>query len=374
MNLISEDEPINRGVIFNQFPHLLMFCSGLSQSKSHFRLQVERTLKNDPNLTPDRQFYRKSRDGSLSREDIRKSFNEMVHSELVEKYMALLDSHVNNSKSIGGWCFLDGLVRGAKLSYKSPELQGYLDFILFICDSEKKYICALTANPSNGSRSRLNKLSQHWLCLPENHFDEPTTEKMVQYLIAQVLLWAALFEKFMIFEQAGRVENTADNGTPFSFTFNKYIPTINKEGTVRYSVDILLYSVKSRWGKNKYAKDKISWSLLYKDIANAIAKKKLEPDPESIKKQFLRWRSGKLLLTIKSFKEKIAILYGASDESDSALMIIPFIQLFDRIQREFIKEGVPQEYIVQQFEKYPLYVDLVSSRYKQFLKTKTVSA
>ena len=373
-NLLPEDELINRGVIFNQLPHLLMIYSGLSESKSHFQLQVKRTLKDDPDLTSDGQFYRKSRDGSLSREDIRKSFNELVHPELIEKHMAFLDFYVNNSKSIGGWCFLDSLVKGAKSSYKSPELQGYLDFILFICDSEKKYICTLNDNPSNGNRPLLNELSQHWLCLPENHFDELTGENQVQYLIAQVLLWAALFEHFLIIDQPALVKNATDHESPF--TFNKYTPEINQADKLLFSVEVFLERFKNMWGKSKHFKDKISWNLLYRDIVKAIAENTpddLEHDPENIKKQFYYWRSGKSPLTIKSFKKKIAVLYKSNDDFDKldcTQMIIPFIQLFDSIQRILIKEGLPHEYIVKQFERYPIYLDLVSLRYKQFCETK----
>lgn len=366
-NLILEDELINRGVIFHQFPHLMMIYSGLSESKSDFNLKTARLLRNNPGLTSDGMFYRKIRDGSVSREDFRKYFNNITKPESVEKQMALHDSYVSNSKSTGGWCLLDSAVRGLKLSNRNPKLQGYLDFILFICDSEKKYICAAYANSSSANTLRVNELSQHWLCLPENHFDEPTVEKLVQYLIARVLLWAALFEKFIIIDQPELLVSTSDNGTPF--TLNKYIPKIDQKGDVWHSVEVFLDDIKTQWGKLQYSKDKISWPQFSRDVANAMTDKVSETDPESIRKNIQRMRKGGQPLTIKSFENNVAVLYETNedfDKFDSTRMIIPFIQLFDNIQRELIKKGIPKEKIVKQFEKYPDYLDLFSRRYKNF--------
>lgn len=365
-NLLPEDELINRGVIFDQLPHLIMIYSGLSESKSDNLLRQERILRSDSELTSDAQFYRNIRDNSVTRDDIRKHLNKLTSSERAEETMLLLDSIANNPHSIGAWIMLSQYVIGAKSSNKDPRLQSYLDFILYLCGRDKKLIDEANTN--------LNYEKQYWLHLPGDHFNESADKKQAQYLIALILHWAALFEHFLIIDHPELVENTTDNGSPF--TFNNYILKINQKGEVQHSVEIFLDNVKNRWSKEKYFKDKISWAKLSRDVAKAIADKNLEPISESIRKDFSRWRKGDLRLTIKSFKEKVAVLYGANDdfdELDSALIIIPFIQLFDSIQRELLKEGVPQEYIVKQFERYPIYLDLVSRRYKEFSEKKTVS-
>ena len=67
------------------------------------------------------------------------------------------------------------------------------------------------------------------------------------------------------------------------------------------------------------------------------------------------------------------VLYESNDDTDdkdfdSTLMIIPFIQLFDNLQRELLKEGINKESIVKQFEQYPKYLELVSHQYHEFCK------
>lgn len=346
-NLLPEEKEINRGLIFYQLPHLMLTYSGWFESSSDRLLKTERLLTDNPDATSDGQFYRKFRDGSGSRDDLYNYLSKIASHDSVENAMYQSDAYANDLKSTGGWMLLDSHIQGLKRSMKYSDLHMYMDFLLSLCEQDKRLL--------DGTSIHLDDEMRLWL--PYENFNE-SIDAQAHFLIALILHWAALFEHFL------NIKDPELRKTPF--TLNNYIPTIDQQGKVQHSVAILLERNKGAWGVTHHSKDKISWQLYYRDIAESIASKSSEPDPESIKKQFSRWRKGKLSITIKSFKKYVAILNESYDEYDPILMTIPFVQLFDNIQRELIKKGIPKEIIVKQFEKYPDYLELVSRRYNNF--------
>lgn len=354
-NLIPEDELINRGVIFYQLPHLLMIYSGLSVSKSDSLLKQERLLTDNSDLTSDASFYRKIREDNISRDDIYKYLSKMSPSpESLDDGMSYLDAYAGDLDSVGGWSFLDLCIRGMKRSNISSDLHNYLDFVLSLCELDKELL--------DGTNTHLD--DEFRTLFPYDGKSE-SIDKQAQFLIPVVLHWAALFEHFLIIDQAE--PNAINNSTPF--IFNKYVPNINQQGGIQCSNEIFFDWINSWWAKHKYSKEKISWPQFSRDVADAMTDTASGVDPESIRKNILRMRKGGQPLTIKSFESNVAALYVAKEDFnkfDSTRMIIPFIQLFDNIQKKYVKEGISQEYIVEQFERYSDYFDLVSRRYNNF--------
>ena len=138
---------------------------------------------------------------------------------------------------------------------------------------------------------------------------------------------------------------------------------------------MFLIELKNKWAKSKYSKTTISWSQLYRDIARAKKPQTLEnhvdADIDFIKTKFSRWRSGESKLTIDSFKQNIAVLNTPYDSKyfDTSLLVILFVNVFDTLQKELISEKIDREFIVEQFERYPAYKNIVASRYKLYCET-----
>ena len=358
---------LNRGVLFNHLPEIMMFTSKSFSSESDYILNVSRIIKDDPNIGADEQIFRKIREGRLSD-------NELIHylfgesSETPEK----LNIHTNsiNNNSLGGWYILNSLLNGFKQSCEDTDLLSYIDYLLGLCEVDKKYI-EITSKNTTTDYSYLNTFTEQWLALPCVNFDSGDKKESAQFIIAVVLHWAALFEHFLYLDWPELKDDTVTDSPPSILA--RYTPQISDKKKLLSSVEKFLLEFKKKWARTKYSEADIKWTTLYRDIAKAkkvySLENQVDPDIESIKKTFLRWRIGGL--TIDSFKKNIAVLDTPYDANnfDSSLLVILFVNAFDTIQKELVSAGIAPEFIVEQFKRYPDYRRVVTNRYISYCQT-----
>ncbi len=351
----------NRGVIFNHFPELILFASKQNQSEATVLEKIANfaTLGNE--------------EGGKIRRENNHSLNQIIKGDTSENHWNKILSNNKNfpdidtiigevdPKTTGGWLLLESAIKGFQAA--NDKQRQYLNYLLALCDIDKKIIAnGRKKDPKNRKNIEdLNKLIQSWFKLPNFDLEKRDKKNEVRLTIAVVLHTTALFERFLSTEYE-EMENYS--------RISECLPLITKN-KISYSNEQFLINFKKGWAKNKYDEKDIKWVDLYRDIIKAKTTDSLEnqidPYTDAIKTTFYEWRNGKRFLTISSLKKELLILYGDDPECfDFSLIIIIFIQLFDNVQREIAKLGLSNDFIVDQFSKYPDYLKLVEKRYKQY--------
>jgi hypothetical protein len=196
----------------------------------------------------------------------------------------------------GGWYILNSLLNGFKQSCDDTDLLSYIDYLLGLCEVDKKYIEIINKNTAV-DYSYLNTFTEQWLALPRINFESSDKKEHARYIIAVTLHWAALFEHFLYLDWPELMEDSVTDSP--SSILTRYIPRIKKikgQLKLRSSIEVFLMELKNKWAESNYSKTTITWSTLYRDITRAQKPQTLEnqvdPNISPIKKMFSRWRKG----------------------------------------------------------------------------------
>lgn len=369
----------SRGLLFMDLPEMLLFQSKQNKSEATYFESIasfvnpdieQKLMKRENNHS-----VRKLIDGDISEQQWNSIFGEYLNYHSIEESIANTDI-----KTLGGWLFLESNIK--KLTPYDDEQQQYLDFLLMLCQIDKNYI-SISRKKDPENKQHINELSksfQDWHALPNFDLNNNNIESNAKLVIALVSHWAALFEHFLVTEYIDYEPST----------LNRALPEIDKKGNILLSNGIFITNFKNKWGEFKYPKNKkkITWEVFYQDIVRAknreLIKKKdhgyLElmesPNTGVIKKTITRLRNGKdSVLTVDVARKELFILYEDYDQESNIAyeLLIVFIQLFDNIQQQLIGDGVSEEFIVEQFARYPDYLKLVEKRFENYKETGAVT-
>ncbi len=358
-NIIPEEDPINRGLLFYNLPHRLLIHSGLYESQSDYVVQATRILKNDPNIGADDQYFRKFRECTLTREDVVKEARSLYPPELADTVISFTDDLLEN-KTIGAWSFLSSPIIRELQIVSDPEVRKYLEFILALCDVDEKFLTQRSQNPDFD----IDALASEWFILDTDFKTNRVESKSVQFNLGLLLHWMALFEHYLDLTVASKKDKR--------ITFNKYLPKSTQTNKLTNSVNVFLEKIKNEWLIENSLKN--NWEAFFSEISSKINEHSIdgkEVDAEAVKKQINRIRKGKNKLTINIFIERLAILNGRIEVDDTSpqLLVIPFIQVISSFQDELLDYGLEAECIERIFQTYPAYIALVSKRFKEYCKT-----
>ncbi|WP_409438960.1 hypothetical protein [Psychromonas sp. GE-S-Ul-11] len=288
-------------------------------------------------------------------------------------------------ENYGGWFDLACLVNGA--IYKVNKVGGcehllpFLNYVTHLCHTERDFIGQCRKEPSSISEELTNDYIAKWLLLDnfQSQDLENKPDEKIKYNIAKVLSLVAIFEVLIALVHESDLKS--------HFIFEKYLPKLCEKGKLIKSNTLLLKIAKERWEKQEYSGKVIKSTVYYRDIVKAQNPGSLEhevdPDISRIKKQFQRWlkpeKKGNTLtyyfITIDKFRKDINVLFmpyetdiDFDDEIYTACSPVYFLQIFQRMQNELTHMELSPQFIVDQFSRYPLYVESVKSRFYQHLK------
>ncbi|MPW37303.1 hypothetical protein [Vibrio sp. B1Z05] len=370
----------DKGILFNCLSGFFRVSTKDIKSDSDAFVKLMRMLKKDPYITHDQQMFRDYRNGD----------SEKLIRELKEECRLTgfdLDSYLNEvegyePKHYGAWSSMKVAIasfRKVHHEYGRFELDEFFSFLLAHCEIE--YLC-LKGTDEKNDYEVIQTFVRDWLYIDRLQLPELPTEQATEYVIKLVMYWAALFDLMM---------ELSHQPSP---TLSNYLPELTqKQGktVVVPSVAVFLERFKNNWAKDKYQKDRITWTQLYRDILAAqrtdesyccyqqetfLNEKELklwmvDPDTNAIKARFKRRKEGGLL-SAGDFKSDIAILYVPFSEADclvDEISLVRFINIFTYVQRELCHSGRDAEEIVRYFSEYPVYRNLVKDRFERFRKS-----
>ncbi|ELP5726924.1 hypothetical protein QTV44_000097 [Vibrio vulnificus] len=367
----------DRGIIFNGLFGFFRVSTKDITSDSDAFVKLMRMLKKDPNITHDQQMFRDYRNG-----DSEKLMRELMAECRLKGFdleSCLSEVEGYELRHLGAWFGMKVAVasfRKAHHKYGWFELDEFFSFLLAHCEIE--YLC-LKGSDEKNNHEVIQKFVRDWLRIDSLQLPEPPNEQVTEYVIKLVMYWAALFDLMM---------ELSHQPSP---TLSNYLPELDeKQGKtfVVPSMEVFLKRLKSNWAEDKYQKDRITWTQLYRDILAAqctdesycryrqesfLNEKELklwmvDPDTNAIKARFKRLKEGGLL-SADEFKSDIAILYVPFSEADSLvdeISLVRFINIFTYVQRELCHSGRDAEEIVRYFSEYPVYRNLVKDRFERF--------
>ncbi|ANQ19625.1 hypothetical protein CDB79_RS22195 [Vibrio parahaemolyticus] len=367
----------DRGILFNCLTGFFRVSTKDIKSGSDAFVKLMRMLKKDPNITHDQQMFRDYRNGDpekLIRE--LKAVCRLTGFDL-DSYLSEVEGY--ELRHLGAWFGMKVAVasfRKAHHEYGRFELDEFFSFLLAHCEIE--YLC-LKGTDEKNYHEVIQKFVRDWLLIDRLQLPELPNEQVTEYVIKLVMYWAALFDLMM---------ELSHQPSP---TLSNYLPELaEKQGKtfVVPSIEVFLERLKNNWAKDKYQKDRITWTQLYRDILAAqctdesycryrqeafLNEKELklwmvDPDTNAIKARFKRLKEGGLL-SADEFKSDIAILYVPFSEADSLvdeISLVRFINIFTYVQRELCHSGRDAEEIVRYFSEYPVYRNLVKDRFERF--------
>lgn len=367
----------DRGILFNGLLGFFRISTKDIKSDSDAFVKLMRMLKKDPNITHDQQMFRDYRNGD-SEKLIRELKAECRLKGIdVDSYLSEVEGY--ELRHFGAWFGLRVAIasfRKAHHEFGRFELDEFFSFLLAHCEIE--YLCLKVSDEKNNYEV-IQKFVRDWLLIDRLQLPELPNEQVIEYVIKLVMYWAALFDLMM---------ELSHQPSP---TLSNYLPELTeKQGKtlVVPSIEVFLGRLKNNWAKDKYQKDRITWTQLYRDILTAqrtdesycryqqeafLNEKELklwmvDPDTNAIKARFKRLKEGGLL-SAGEFKSDIAILYVPFSEADSLvdeISLVRFINIFTYVQRELFQLGRDAEEIVHYFSEYPVYRNLVKDRFERF--------
>lgn len=367
------DKHSNIGFLFGQMPKLLLIASNTVKSDSDLLVKLAQKVKQDSNITHDRQIFRNFRSGKVGYEEV----NRFMDVENLG--LKLLDVNEFDERAFGAWFAVKSMIDGFKQSSLGTwdTLSQYWLFIDAHCECEYQYLRYI-AEIKHSKVVQQNQVVLNYMkaWLQVNSFDinEPNNADIASYLIKLTMYWAAVIELMLELEFAPELAPAI---------LRKILPEIKRDhSNLTLSSDVFLRKFKNIWAKDKYQRTSIKWVDLFKDILvkqltdpdlnpNYKLTSELElidPDITTIKKMFRRWRTGETLFSEPSFRKYIFILTHPYKQSeyDISVLVYILINLFTLVQKELVKEKVDLKLIESVFAEYPSYKSLVSSRYQRF--------
>ncbi|MGF1708893.1 hypothetical protein [Enterovibrio baiacu] len=368
------DEYTNAGLLFNQFPKLLLTSTKAVKSESDLLVKMARIVRQDESITHDHQFFRNFRNEGFNDE----SFFQYFGAEWREKFEHFSEG-VEPAHTYA-WFHVKTTIAAFKNGFGSAgELKYFWPFIDAHTEVEHQFV---KENYGSDDLSNIPPYLKKWLLVERINLSEPSLEEGATYLIHMVMYWGALFELFL---------ETDTNSTEHSI-LDLCLPSYDsKKEMLSPSTEAVLIAVKKGWAKKQYAQSDMKWKKLYQDIKCAQMKDPhkdlneplveefpqmlVDPDVDGMKKRFDRWRNGELI-SLVDVRKYITILNApfSATEGNVTLDIFIFINMFTLVQKELNRAGVAHQEIADTFAKYPDFKGLVKDRFERFKETGVLSS
>tara|TARA_R110001592_G_scaffold259254_1_gene523202 strand:+ start:28 stop:1149 length:1122 start_codon:yes stop_codon:yes gene_type:complete len=362
------ERPPSFGFLFHQLTDFLIYDSGWYASESALIVDFERFARRPvENIGTDSQFYRKLNKGTLDQ----KNATKWIFNVLPEYNEENLAAEMKEFKDAvpGEWLKLHRFINGFSRSQPYGELSVFFGYISALCHVDRMLLEHRDPSPQDVSDVWL-EISK-WLLIKN---DETVSNNMVvDYEVARVLHWASLLELYLRLSKPD-ISQRLDSGSRESM-LDPFLPKLDAKGALKCSTALYM--------------DNLMHKLLpigckKVDFYRAIARGRLDaseldmidPPIESIKQADKRLRLGKKALTIGWVDESVGALTklgpskGIHDEDfDLCLYLIPFINMFDYIQRKLVNEGVASELVVDLFGRYHDHRKVVEDRFGSYKQT-----
>jgi hypothetical protein len=371
------NEASNLGLLFRHFPTLIFTSIGMGDSDANITLNIVRHLYKDPSITADKSIFRKIRNKEDFVPDLKLMFLNAVPVDIQKEMEKLYQDTVEtfDPDNYGAWSVVKSQIDGLILSGTFNDELDYLNYVLGYCNIDKNILKTLRSTEESEIDNVFLQLASEWLIFSVN-FDNNTSENQrIEYNCAVIMFWCSLLENFIYIYNP--------DGTPLldSSKINRVLNNIN--GDTTYPIESLINLVKNNWANTKEEKKSTKWTDFYRDIAikrNELITPDIDfdvisPDTTAIKKMVSRWRKGEATLNAKEYRSYFEILFSdtAITNTHPSYLTISLLQIMDSTQRILINSGIDKKYIAEQFQKYPLYLDMVRIRYEQYLKTGVIT-
>lgn len=360
----------NGELLFYQLSDFLIYDSGWYVSESALFLDLERLARPEvEHIGADAQFYRKQRRGELTQSDVFKWVTvvapRFTETNLTEMKWELKD-YISGEGSL-----LHGFISGIRMSYPPGEIQNFFDFVCALCLVDGEFAESRVLRPQE-VRNILPEASK-WLLIDSAAANPRRCE---EYKVARVLHWTSLLELYLRI-CIPEISKRLDSG-PRESMLDPFLPKLDVKGALRCSVDLYMDNLILKLLPNGCKKVDF-----YRAMVRARSDKsnldKIDPQVDSIKQADKRLRKGQKALTMEWIDENVGDLAKLSDtkgidEKDFDLVkyLIPFINMFDFVQRQLMIDGVPEDLIVELFSRYHIHRRVVQDRYEKFKHTGAV--
>lgn len=361
----------NGGMLFNHFPTLLFKAIPEIKSESDLLVKIVRGVTGDKRITHGHQIARNVKKGKIDIETLSRYFGV----DVLEKVESLADGV--ETEHLAAWFQIKCMVESLRNSFSSDsKLDEYWQFLDAHLTLEYQFIKQHYGKEDLGRE--LCSFFMEWLLVDSFNPLKPNPEQGAAYFIHMVMYWAALYELFL----------DISTGSTDHSILHRCLPHCEDKGNevvFNFSSEVFLFKFKQSWAQERYDRKDVSWSTLYKDVVRAQLKdpsiyrvpfdddsvEMTNPDTQTVKKRFSRWRSGHLF-SLKDARRNLSVLRlpVADAQNVIGLEILIFINMFTVAQKELVLENhVSPALVVRSFERYPEFKSLVQRRFVDFIET-----
>lgn len=362
------------GIIFVGLPRLLLEASNLVESESDYLVKCARSMTGDNSITHDQQIFRDIRKGTASFEDVKNYLDRLVLKKDIN-FNQCPKSHKDDV--MGDWYLIKSCVHGMleSASGKHKDIADILKFVMTHCEVERLFLREMSQTPS---RSAAVQYISNWLGIEHMMLLKRTVKANITFYVRFTLYWTTILEKI--------ASTWIEESNP---KFLKSImPTLDiMKSEFSPSSEKLLVKFKKIFEQENCGGKRSSWKQYYKHIA--IKKQQdstlgintvpdlVDPDTEAIKKQYQRWREGKLF-SFDAFRKDVYISHSSFDSSKKemeAFLIFLISNMLTKVQNTLIEQcdkRIDTEelftHIESEFAKVESVRELVDKRYAHFQK------
>ncbi len=350
------------GYLFRNLTGFLLYESGWYASESELFLDLERMARPMvKHIDADGQFYRKLREDDLDIDVALRWMKNLLPGQSSENMLEDAMKYYELPKD--DWVLLESFAVGVGKISCSEEVKKFWDYVCKLCRADEALLSC-----------ELDPVARHlevskWLLMKMDVATAPDIQ--AEYMVCRVLHWVAILELYLRLSDPA-VSDYLDSG-PRETAIDPFLPQLSRVGKLERSVALYLDNWRSKWRPQL-----ASNAALFRKIAQASNKRsrldEIDPPIETIKKAFNRRRSGELPLTIRWVEDNLGILGDVSTgkDFDCAIYLIPFINMFDFVQRELLKADISHARIVELFGRYSEHQRVVKDRFDYFKRTGAV--
>jgi len=366
------------GFLFYGVSELWMEASNLVKSESDLVVKIARNHSRLDKYSHGRQVPRNIRAGKATVDDISNLFECLPFKKPLPPYSSTEDE-ANYLK--GEWYLVQSLISGVQQAAddKFADVKEILLFIEAHCKIERDFLLQFQKQPKE---ENVAKYLSEWLRLDEKLLLEKGLKSDIAILVRSSLYWCSMLEKIAatwIYESESNL-------------LSSIVPSFDPHKELFYpSSEKLLERFKSMYEQEYHNGKRKPWTYFYRHIAVRKQQDKqlgeqyytddVDPDIESIKKQFLRWKKGDLF-SFSAFRKNVLISHYSFKGSDKELeaFLIYFIsnyltlvqkKLFTRIDKRTDTFALI-ELMINEYGKVEEVKALVERRFQHFLKVGSI--
>ena len=139
-----------------------------------------------------------------------------------------------------------------------------------------------------------------------------------------------------------------------------------------YGIELLLESLRDRAEFKRPGSNRVTWNDMYQIIS--LKYNQYQPhgaefkDADAIAKHFYRVRKEGHNFTIKDYWKYFSpVLNNNECHFDTSLLVIPSLQVLDIVVRQLISEGIAEDFIIDEINRYSVFVKFVDKKLRKFI-------